>query len=830
MTALASGQGKPGASKGATSSNVGRENVFHAKLAATVNWEDQCAKLTEENTRLKVARNQQEQLLKDLNTKFRKLAHDVKWQGPNGGSSAQDETSCTGKDKQIEALQAKLTLVTAQRDDLQVQLNEARRLLKQRSLTPVRREPVSQEREPLHKHCTIDAYLENQARGALRPSDSTSIRRLRSSQEEPLQVMSARSEHGAGAMQQIATLQSELQHFRQKGANDGLAAAALQRENESLRTQLASVSALQRFPPATVPAYTSQMSGHEGDATDNAIRAMDKELQALRQQSLSDAMRIDALTRERDSLLGASKAPLLDLHANVDPVALLELQRDIREKTVQLGVLTSRFSTAQAQIAALQEECKRLVSELHAAHEHVSETQSRNFKLEAEKGNLEINSDRCRDLEKTVSSKNEELMRCEQEMLRLVDNLQSCTREAEHRVRRECNERFAELERIRDEEQRVRKAKETELIAMQQELREAKRKSENCEADATLYKEQLDKLRHEHQDLLDRSALLGGRSLEVDDTIHKAVAIASLQKKTAKEIDVRQLWEGIEWNEGWEVAKMREAMSTAAMDVTLAQQRCESLEESLSSKDQLLKNISSERDDLLGEVIELRQRLSGIQTSLIKKVMIDASHADVETAAVILSAKRISCDLAIAEQKDGSTYTPSLFLTVEGLEGYECALGDTFYSLDTDLETKFAFNNLPLNSTTLELLRNTNFVFHLNQSLGVESQIVAVGALPGEVMLRCRHTGSDATTNRTDRGGRKEDWRAAHCRAGLQPPLAAPTRPHGRGATHHSRGRESSPCRIPWRARPTRACHSRNKLTSWPRRRSANAIRILHRH
>ena len=721
------------ASKAPTSGNAGKD--------VPVSWEERCARLQEENRQLKVQRNEQDQLIKDLNTKFRRLVRDYKAMTGVAPTIEAGSSTTPRSARSNSSLVSKLAAVEAQRDSAQKQLADMKRILKMRGgpLSTV----LHQGDETLqYKQESIDEYLARHEREAIR-SGSADRRRASSSHgsqrgstperspSRTSRTSPSKPERGneATLYNRIHELENEVSMLRRQRDDDARTIRNLESELSRARSGSSHLStvAMSHYPHVTTGAAASDQS---------------RELQNLREKVAADSAHIEALKRERDNLefklrMRPSSEDYQGYRSmDADPDTMIRLQREITEKSSQVTLLTSRFSHSQEQVQMLKNECDRLVDEIRSMHSQNAEIKRRMFDLEQEKNTLELKSDRVNELEVAYKLKADEVMNCEQKLLSLVDRLQSCSRETEMQVRRSCQDRFAELESMRDEADRLRRAKEHDNFTLKQDLSDSKAAIKNLKEELEQYKADVQKLRSENHELQEKAALMGSVPADLTDDVHKAMAMMTLKKKRDDELDMGELWKGIEWSDGWEASRMREAVSTATFDLQLADQRHQQLTEQLTEKTALLTGISKERDELLDENITLRRRITGIQTTLTKRMLQAAQDLKKESnASLTFTLTNIQCDPRITAAPDGSTFSPTLFFTLDGLEGYELAVSDHFYRTTSELAVLFVFGNLPVQPSTMDRIASATFVLQLHQSYGTECDVVAAGTIDGSSLL-----------------------------------------------------------------------------------------------
>ncbi len=642
-----------------------------------------------ENTTLKQQRNELEDKLKDLKTKFRRLLRDIKM-----SDADVERITGDGKDSSIGTL------------------------------------------GPMNpNHQAVEISMLNQKVAAL------------SAQRDALMQQLSTSSTGA-ASGSLQALQNEVMALKVERLND-------QRLLENAKSE---VSRLQQY----VSALQQQQHHHQPN---DQLQQYRMEVDRLKERSMADARAIENLVRERDSC--ALQVRLLQEESatrgntGLDPLSLIELQSSINDKSTQITVLTNRLSYTQSQVNALRGECERLVEEMRAVHNQHADVKKQLFEAQHQNAALAIRCDRMNELEQALHNKNEELLKVEQELLKLIDRLQGCSRETELQVRREMNDRINELEAMREEADKVRRLRERDVILLQQELGDAKRRGDVALADADVYRKELERMQGEKQDQAERSVLYGTMSsvMDLDDDVHKAMAMANIRRRQGQSVlsnggslraataaegaaATLDMWEGMAWSDDWEAGKLREALATAALNLELAETRCMQLTHEAETRDVSAKDIARERDVLLEENIEMRRRISNVQTMFAKQ-QLDKYHQAVaagqsNTGAIAFSVTRITCDPKIQQLPDGSAYNPTLFLTLDGLEGYHTMISGNFYSVSSALDIRFVYEPLHIAETTVTLLQRTTFTFQLHQSFGLESVIVAVGEISGAKLLTCR--------------------------------------------------------------------------------------------
>ena len=655
--------------------NVGRDGSL----------EDRFQRLQQENNGLKLQRNELEEKLKELKTKFRRLLKDIKMTDADV-----DRLTSMGGDKES----AVLGHLSPNHQAVEIsQLNQ--------------------------KVATLTAQL----------------------QQQQLQHV------GGGPVTNSQALQAEIMTLKVERLND-------QRALENARNEL---NRMQEY-------VNTLQSQQQHRSHDQPLQQYQAEVNRLRERANADARAIENLVRERDSF-SLQVRLLQDEEASgksrggLDPLSLIELQSSINDKATQITVLTNRLSYTQTQVNTLRGECERLVDEMRNVHNQHADVKKQLFDAQHQNAALSIRCDRMNELEQALLNKNEELLKVEQEVLKLIDKLQSCSRETELQIRRELNDRINELESMRDEADKARRGREKDVMLLQQELAEAKRRGDVALADLEVYRKELDKVQGERQDLAERSVLYGTMSTitDVDDDVHKALAMAHIRRRAGQSVlseaphgatmagGALDMWEGMAWNDEWESGKLREALATAALNMELAETRCMQLTREAEDRDASAKGVAHERDVLLEENIEMRRRISNVQTMFVKQQLDKyrevMSSGQTNTGSVIFTISNISCDPRIQQMPDGSLYSPTLFISLDGLEGYHTMLSTNFYTVATALDTRFAYDALHIADTTVSQLQRTTFAFQLHQSFGLESVVVAMGEIAGSRLLTCRDGG-----------------------------------------------------------------------------------------
>ena len=747
------------------SSNVGREQRGGARPQTTgttlrpLNKEnsstldDKYHRVLEENNALKKERNALDEKLKELKTKFRRLTRDLKPDANGDYVLPQGSVVPSRNDSVLVA--APTPPAHPQQAEYDSWQRDRQRLEERLRVTTAQLEyAIKTQHQPQH-----------QAQAHAADTNSTAL------------------------ASQVDVLRQQLYSAQQRSSDDERRISSLQKERDALHHE---IQGLQTRLLA-VEGGTAAGS-HSNPAIDHhrhQIQELLSDLQKNRDQQLTDMHTIDSLTRERDGLKlrlrmvedEASLAAATGANSQPDPMSMTslhDLQRALAEAKTQMTVLTNRYNFSTGQVDALKRECERLVDDLRSINNQHAEVKKNMFQMEHEKMALQVKCEKVTDLESSLQHKSEELLKNEKELLRLIDRLQTCSRETEMQVRREFTDRISELENLRDKAEQDRRANEREMLNLKLQVGDVTRRLENAQHDAQLYSKEVARLEAEKKELMDRVALGGYTSVGMDmnDDVQRAVAMASMRSRTqnvsgAQQTgetmytnhnkttapnnmsnvtgaaqDVLNMWEGMEWSDDWELAKLREAMSTAALDLELAEQRCSQVEKALSEKNEMLVGISGERDELLNENIELRHRISGVQTALARQQIRKLQEAYDNEAArgsannIHLTIDRIACDPVYQQCDDGSTYAPTLFFTVDGIPNFSTLISDTFYSLEENLSVKFLFEGLEASFVNMQSVQSLQLVLQLHQAFGEESAIVAEATLSGGRLLHCRFDGT----------------------------------------------------------------------------------------
>ncbi|KAG5473416.1 hypothetical protein LSCM4_03479 [Leishmania orientalis] len=515
---------------------------------------------------------------------------------------------------------------------------------------------------------------------------------------------------------------------------------------------------------------------------------------------------IDALTREKQEL--SVKVRLLEADkqattsaaaASPDPMEMVTLQGEVHRKVSEATLLNSRLQCTQGQVETLKGECSRLIEELKEAHKAHADTKKALFTLEHEAASLRTRCGSMAEVELALQRKSEECTKLEQELLKLVGSLQTCQRETEAAVRLDLQSRLTEAEEMRDTAERERRDVERRLLDSQHDLAEQRRRLQSMQEDLQLYRGQVAKLEKEKSVMSAQIAFAGHTSAAVaaagadltDDDVHRALAVAAIKKRgsriSTREADVGlsaaspsgadaagaasakearealDLFEALSWDGDWEQGQMREALATAAMDLELAQTRCQQMAEQVEQSREMLRKVSEERDVLLEEGIALRGRVAHVQTIFAKQQLqayraaATASGLDAE-GLIAFSIRGLLSDEAAMCRSMGiaNLKAPvSFFFTLDGLADYEAMMGPTLHALDEVVDVRFQYEGLARDAVTLATIEQTTFCFQLHCAAGDTSRLVAMAELPGAALLNAREAPVEDTLPLIDGDGQK---------------------------------------------------------------------------
>ncbi|CUG09016.1 Hypothetical protein, putative [Bodo saltans] len=597
-------------------------------------------RLVDENHQLKVQRNELQDKLKDLTTKYRKLIRDLKL-GTDvevlmlGGGAAPTHSSGGGGGKVISSHEYQATTTTTVQHVSPQRLTDVsgsainqhntssggivmQNLIKERDA--LCDQVVQLQRQAVIASATGNMSSPLSSGGVVGTASPTSL-----DERIKLQQLEAASQYDKQRMDQLQQELQRLQSMLQQEMNQRM---LLQQQ---VGGGIGAASA-----NSAVAAVKSAAALHD----EEQLRHVRIQLQQQQHEAQQLRSNVEHLSRERDTLQmqlrlsneiqGQDNTTLQQ--GFVDPMSLFELQHDLQSKVAQITVLSNRLTYAQSQLGTFKQECERLVNELRLQHNLMSEVKKQLFDQEHEKASLTLKCERLGEVEMSLHHKQEELLRTEQQLLRMVEKLQTVSRETEMAVRRELAQRLAEVEQSRDEAEKHRRSKEKALYESDHELSELRRKTELLNEALAAAKKDLQKESEEKKELATRNALLSGVSGDLGEDVHKAVALATMRQRLDRQIphfgsdggarggannnkaeanSIVNMWdEGLEWNEGWEASKLRESMATAALDLELADTRIQQLSNHLNDCERMLSGVSEERDTLLDENSMLRRRIS----------------------------------------------------------------------------------------------------------------------------------------------------------------------------------------------------------------------------
>ncbi|EPY41987.1 hypothetical protein AGDE_01936 [Angomonas deanei] len=313
---------------------------------------------------------------------------------------------------------------------------------------------------------------------------------------------------------------------------------------------------------------------------------------------------------------------------------------------------------------------------------------------------------------------------------------------------------------MRDQADASRREKEKALIDTRSELSDTKRKLESLIEDVALYKGQVAKVEKEKREIAAQLEFAGRPTTELsDDEIHRALAVATIKKRADENKDVGDaptdegkealdLYNALQWDEKWEKAQLEEAISSAALDLELAETRCQQMMEQVEKGRDTLLKLTRERDDLLEENVEMRGRLRHVQTVFAKQQLqtyrtaqARATSSEVEDNGLIsFYVREIQYEPEILEQLGIKDYTAavSLFLSLDGLLDYDTMLSPLIYSLQEPVDIHFQYADLDRRQVTITELQKTSFTFQLHAARGDASAIVAMCELSGTTLMTAR--------------------------------------------------------------------------------------------
>ncbi|CCW67453.1 unnamed protein product [Phytomonas sp. Hart1] len=541
---------------------------------------------------------------------------------------------------------------------------------------------------------------------------------------------------------------------------------------QQLRQAQAAIASLEHAHPHELAKLTRDHQTRE-EAHQHSERLLRQALDQVHQEKDALAARLKLMTAAPE------KAP----HA-IDPVSLVQLQAEVREKSNQITLLNSRLQSTQGQVDTLGAECTRLVEQLKQLHTNLADSKKEVMQVGYEKYELQTKCARLEEVELALARRTEEVLQLEQELLKLTDSLRNFNAETEHAVRREMNARVVELEAMRDQADAARREKERALLTCQHDLADANRLMAGLQEDVAMYRKQLDTMQAEPERRSSPADLArqAGKDLE-EDEIHRALAIAAIQKRRgdrqirkppageadATAAETLALYDALNWDETWEQGQLREALATAALDLELSETRCHQMAEQAERHRAQLERLSAEQEALLEENIELRRRVSHVQTVFAKQ-QLQAYRTAVtrpENGAVDEAGGLIQFCIRGFEAEEGlaralgiqTMKEPfSVFFSLDGLAEYDTMLSPTLHSLEEPMEVRFVYKGLGKDKVTLAQIQHTVFTLQLHQTTEVGSRVVGVHEIPGIALLTARELSVEERFYLIDGTGEKIGW------------------------------------------------------------------------
>jgi hypothetical protein len=779
----------------------GAGNGGHHGSVSQDDLQERCHRLTEENRQLKVARNQQDQQLKDLTAQFARLKRDLKIATPRSSEGGiRDENFGASSTDQVRTLQKQLASMTKQRDDALAQVAELTAKLARfrgydkagisgvaAASAPVGHTPSPNSAAPAS--LTRPRYAQSAGAVGLAVSVVDILTGATAPTPSASMMFGGAVPHDVpSAMQSVLIPPAEtiplqahrsvVQDLQQRGKADASRIKDLMHERDALRAQLDSAASRSTAP-------SPMKSRPEADRA----AVLEAEAASLRQRFADLQSKLEAVSLERDRLLLEVKtrraaSPVGSQYRGLEPTSqgaynfattadascaptfpraggdasyyvthqAHGIDAAVSEQTAQLTVLARRFEDAQSHALSLQQECERLVGELRTMHNSNAEEKRRIFSLEHEKATLTVKAARTDELERALTLRTEEHMRCEQELLKMVDKLQSCSREIESQLRLEYNTRLVELEAMREDADRSRRAAEREMHSLKIELQETKRLLEASREDTTHFRTRFETASNERTDLASRLASHVAShpvtSAAAEETVARLLTTAEAERRA----ELNDLNDGSQWDEKWELNKLREAMATATLDLELAESRAQAFERDAKLKTGAVVTCTKQRDELLEENLQLREQISGIKTSLVRRERAVLDDQAGKPASVTLTVDSIKSDAALLGFADadvdgtGGGVPVTLFLTVDGFPGFEAAVSDMFHTANGEVLLPFVFGGFVVNPAELKGLATERVNLQLHRSTGLESAVVGSASLPiGRLFGRCLEDAGDAT-------------------------------------------------------------------------------------
>ncbi|KAK7195532.1 hypothetical protein NESM_000481200 [Novymonas esmeraldas] len=756
-----------------------------AAVAPHRDVEDRLQRALHENSALKLERNDLQERLKKLQTQFRRLAAD--WRqtqdsGGGGGGSGAPSVRPHSAGETASSL-ATSAAPTSGAPPLLPVLTPKLRAHTASGASSAAATPLTKQTGP----SLVYGSGAGTGGGASEAELAACKAALAHTQLELQQVRAAAAAAGAAAASAVAAAQARAAAPQIAGpATAGASAVgitAAQQEANNLRAQLQQVreelnaALLARQQMQTQSEHTMQALQQQVQGTGAAQQQLEAQHRAA----------IDALTHEKQQLSLKVRLMEAERQASVtapvgcpDPAEVATLQAELHRKASEVALLSSRLQHAQAQVETLKGECTRLIAELKTTHTDHADTKKALFALEHEAAALRARCGSQTELELSLQSKTAENVGLEQELLKMVSSLQACQRETEAAVRLDFQSRLADVQEMRDAAERERREAERRLLSCQHDMAELRRRLETAQEDVLLYRGEAAKAEKERGVLSAQIAFAGhtataaGTGLS-DDDVHRALAVAAIRRRdarasagdgsadgasrTTESAEALELFEALRWDGDWEQGQLREALATAAMDIELAETRCQQMSEQVEQSRALLRRVSEERDMLLEESIALRGRVTHVQ-SIFARQQLQAYRTARDTGGcdglIAFSIRALVSEEAAmcrALGIPGLTAPVSVFFTLEGLADYEAMVGPTLHSLDDVVDVRFQYEGLAKDAATLACVEQTTFVLQMHAAAGDTSRLVAMAELPGTALLSAREAPVEDTLTLIDGEG-----------------------------------------------------------------------------
>eukprot|EP00796_Vickermania_ingenoplastis_P000891 gene891-520_t len=479
--------------------------------------------------------------------------------------------------------------------------------------------------------------------------------------------------------------------------------------------------------------------------------------------------------------------------------------REVAEAVqVQTLSLQRRVQQLEADLRVSKQEGQRLLAELQQSQAALGDAKRLALQATQEKRGLQLHADRAKQLEADLDQRSEEVRRLEQQLLDAVASLQSCNRETAEAVRREAGQQLADLQAELETAHQQRRESEMEALACRQQVAEAKRVASGLREDVAAYKRHMEKLEREFtssSDLASAAAVGEATGASVmaqyakrggmtEEEMHRVFAVAALRKRSsfseresglvpdgaltgalgAEANQALDLFESLGWDETWEAKQLREALATAALDLELANQHAQQEKAQTEQQREALRAVTAERDALLEENVEMRRRLSHVQTVFAKQQLqayraaltLQKSEGDSSPQAasglgqISLCIRAVEMENTILSAlglEDRQSPT-ALFFSLDGLEAYDTMLSPTFYSLQAiPVDVLFQYDGLPPDDVTVAEIQRTVFLLQLHHTTEDGSQVVAQAELPGTELLHAREVALESTLRLVDGEG-----------------------------------------------------------------------------